>query len=329
MTATLRYFTAGDVHAALDYGSLVEALREAIRCRRDRAGAREPYGHRGRRSAAADARVGWRRSRRQDRHRVPAQSRARPCERRGALRADGRHDRPSDRADRWRSVDAAADQRGLGPRVVVPVARPTPGISSSSAPARLRRTWPPRTARSRPIERISVWGRSRAAAERTAAALAAQGLPAEAVADLAKALADADIVSCATTAREPIVRGALVRDGTHVDLVGAFTPQMRESDDDLVARAELFVDTFAGALKEAGDLVQPMAQRRDHARSRARRAGRPRERPASGTSHARRGDAVQVGRHGARGPVRREAGGPPLRARVGRCKMPKNAQRGA
>ncbi len=77
--------------------------------------------------------------------------------------------------------------------------------------------------------------------------------------DLAEALADADIVSCATTAREPIVRSAFVRDGTHVDLVGAFTPQMRESDDDLVARAELFVDTFAGALKEAGDLVQPMA----------------------------------------------------------------------
>ena len=110
----------------------------------------------------------------------------------------------------------------------------------------------------RPIERVSVWGRSLAAAERLATALAAQGLLAEPVADLATALADADIVSCATTAREPVVHGKLVRDGTHVDLVGAFTPQMRESDDDLVARAEIFVDTFAGALQEAGDLVQPM-----------------------------------------------------------------------
>src|SRR5262249_57644604 len=71
-------------------------------------------------------------------------------------------------------------------------------------------------------------------------------------------LATCDIVPCATPAREPIVLGRLVRPGTHVDLVGAFTAEMRESDDELVRRAEVFVDTYAGALKEAGDLVQPM-----------------------------------------------------------------------
>ena len=111
----------------------------------------------------------------------------------------------------------------------------------------------------RPIGRVLVWGRHVDRAERTAAALAAQGLPASATRSLDDALAQADIVSCATTAREPIVRGARVRPGTHVDLVGAFTPEMRESDDDLVALAEVFVDTYAGALKEAGDLVQPIA----------------------------------------------------------------------
>ena len=110
----------------------------------------------------------------------------------------------------------------------------------------------------RPIRRVLVWGRARDAADRLARALAGQGLPAEPVASLA--LDDADIVTCATTAREPIVRGRDVRPGTHVDLVGAFTPEMRESDDDLVARASVFVDTFAGALKEAGDLVQPIAR---------------------------------------------------------------------
>jgi ornithine cyclodeaminase len=110
----------------------------------------------------------------------------------------------------------------------------------------------------RPIDRVLVWGRSPDHARATAARLAGEGLPAEVCADLAAGLTVADIVTCATTAREPIVRGALVRPGTHVDLVGAFTPEMRESDDALVQRAEVFVDTFAGALKEAGDLVQPI-----------------------------------------------------------------------
>jgi len=110
----------------------------------------------------------------------------------------------------------------------------------------------------RPIEKVLVWGRTAVRSEATVARLKSSGLTAAVCSDLAAGLAEADIVSCATTAREPIVRGRLVRPGTHVDLVGAFTPEMRESDDELVRRAEVFVDTFAGALKEAGDLVQPI-----------------------------------------------------------------------
>jgi ornithine cyclodeaminase len=111
----------------------------------------------------------------------------------------------------------------------------------------------------RPIESVLVWGRR---AERTAAmaaVLRARGVPAEAATDLERAVRAADIVSCATTSREPLVRGAWVRPGTHVDLVGAFTPQMRECDDALVSAARVFVDTYAGALQEGGDLVQPLA----------------------------------------------------------------------
>jgi ornithine cyclodeaminase len=122
----------------------------------------------------------------------------------------------------------------------------------------------------RDISRVLVWGRHADRAERTASALAVRGVPARAVTDLEDALAEADIVTCATTAREPVVRGAWVRGGTHVDLVGAFTREMRESDDDLIARAEVFVDTYAGALKEAGDLVQPIddgAITREHVRA--------------------------------------------------------------
>jgi len=111
----------------------------------------------------------------------------------------------------------------------------------------------------RPVEKLLLWGRRPERAQALAAQLRDEGLPAEAQADLAQALAQADIVSCATTATEPVVRGALVGAGTHVDLVGGFTPQMREGDDDLIARAEIFVDSYAGALKEAGDLLQPLA----------------------------------------------------------------------
>ena len=121
----------------------------------------------------------------------------------------------------------------------------------------------------RPIEKVLVWGRTAARASATAARLASEGLLAEVCTDLAAGLAASDIVTCATTAREPIVLGRFVRPGTHVDLAGAFTPEMRESDDELVARAAVFVDTFAGALKEGGDLVQAMnagAIAREHVR---------------------------------------------------------------
>jgi ornithine cyclodeaminase len=107
----------------------------------------------------------------------------------------------------------------------------------------------------RPIARVLVWGRDRARAAAAALALRKDGFPAEPCADLDAGLAAADIVTCATTAREPVVRGAAVKPGTHVDLVGAFTAEMRESDDGLIAKSRLFVDTRAGAFREAGDLV--------------------------------------------------------------------------
>ena len=76
--------------------------------------------------------------------------------------------------------------------------------------------------------------------------------------DLAAAVADADIVSCATLACEPLVRGEWLRPGTHVDLIGGFTPAMREADDAAVQRSRVFIDTDA-ALAEAGDLIDPIA----------------------------------------------------------------------
>ncbi|GJD36620.1 ornithine cyclodeaminase family protein [Methylobacterium aerolatum] len=111
----------------------------------------------------------------------------------------------------------------------------------------------------RPIRRVLVWGRTAAKAATLAARLRGEGLPAEAAEDLGAAVAAADIVSCATTSTAPLVLGRHVRAGTHVDLVGAFTPAMREGDDALVATARVFADTRAGALREAGDLIQAIA----------------------------------------------------------------------
>jgi ornithine cyclodeaminase len=117
----------------------------------------------------------------------------------------------------------------------------------------------------RPIEEVAIWGRTAAHAEALASRLA-QSLPGSlgrpvavrAVTDRAAAVSAADIISCATLSRTPLVEGAWLRPGQHVDLIGAYTPDMRESDDAAVRMAQVFVDTRAGALKEAGDIVQPL-----------------------------------------------------------------------
>jgi ornithine cyclodeaminase len=111
----------------------------------------------------------------------------------------------------------------------------------------------------RPIEHILVWGRSAEKAAHVAAGLAADGVRAEPAASLRAAVEAADIVSCATLASEPLVRGAWLRPGAHLDLVGSFTPTMREADDEALRLSRVFVDTREGALAEAGEIVQACA----------------------------------------------------------------------
>ncbi len=114
----------------------------------------------------------------------------------------------------------------------------------------------------RPIQTVTVWGRDAGKAHQMLETLREAGIdPAvelSVAVDLAVAAAQADIICCATTSKEPLVRLSCIKPGTHIDLVGGFRPDMREADDALVANARLFVDTFDGALAEAGDLVQPM-----------------------------------------------------------------------
>ena len=110
----------------------------------------------------------------------------------------------------------------------------------------------------RPIETILIWGRDRGKAEATAHSVAHLSLKTEVVTDLKSAAGKADLISCATLSNEPLIFGDWLKPGTHLDLVGAFKPSMRESDDSAVRRAEVYVDTRAGALSEAGDIVQPI-----------------------------------------------------------------------
>lgn len=111
----------------------------------------------------------------------------------------------------------------------------------------------------RPIRRITVWGRSQPKALALADSLAKAGFEAAATENLAQATAQADIVSCATLSATPLIHGDWLSPGAHLDLVGGFTPAMREADDVAVARATLFADTRDGVLKEAGDFIQPIA----------------------------------------------------------------------
>jgi ornithine cyclodeaminase/alanine dehydrogenase-like protein (mu-crystallin family) len=108
----------------------------------------------------------------------------------------------------------------------------------------------------RPIKKISIHNRTPAKAEKLAAELRGEGLDAVVAADLETAVRQADIVSSITSSTKPGIRGQWLKPGTHVDLAGAFTPLMRETDGDVVAKSRVFVDTRHGAEAEAGDLLQ-------------------------------------------------------------------------
>ncbi|WFE89853.1 ornithine cyclodeaminase family protein [Roseibium porphyridii] len=109
----------------------------------------------------------------------------------------------------------------------------------------------------RPMSKISVWGRRPEKAEGITQQLAQAGLNAEVAEDLQVACENADIVSTVTASKEPLVKGTWLRPGSHLDLIGAFRADMRESDDQSMRQAEIFVDGRDSALL-SGDLFQPL-----------------------------------------------------------------------
>ncbi|MGE0213779.1 MAG: ornithine cyclodeaminase, partial [Parvibaculaceae bacterium] len=108
------------------------------------------------------------------------------------------------------------------------------------------------------IRKMLVWNRSPAKAKVMVETLRRTGVDSEAVSDLEPAVRRADIVSCCTASTAPLVQGRWLKDGAHLDLVGGFTPDMRECDDEAVRRARLFVDSRMFAIDQPGDLGDPI-----------------------------------------------------------------------
>ena len=109
------------------------------------------------------------------------------------------------------------------------------------------------------LREVLVWNHRAEHAEALAAHLRDQGFAAQATADLAAAVTQAHIVSCATLSTRALVHGTWLTPGTHLDLIGSFTPQMREVDGECLLRSRVFVDTDE-ALAKAGDLLQAIAE---------------------------------------------------------------------
>ena len=110
----------------------------------------------------------------------------------------------------------------------------------------------------RPIKDVTIWGRDLKKAEDLAKEINNLGFTAYAEENLEKAVSSADIISSATLSKTPLISGSWLKPGQHIDLVGAYRPDMREADDEAIKRSSIFVDTYAGATKEGGDIVIPL-----------------------------------------------------------------------
>lgn len=109
------------------------------------------------------------------------------------------------------------------------------------------------------IHSVSIWNRSAGKARTLAEELELGGVTVQATDDLEAAARTADIISCATMARQPLIKGAWLKPGTHLDLVGAFTPEMREADDDCFRVGTCFVDSRDTTIGEVGEIMTPIA----------------------------------------------------------------------
>ncbi len=110
------------------------------------------------------------------------------------------------------------------------------------------------------LERITIWSRRPEQAQALAREFQKNHIAVAAAADLPAAAAEAEIISTATLAREPVLRREWIRPGTHVDLIGAYKADMREADDALISAGSLFVDSRETTIGHIGELLIPIAK---------------------------------------------------------------------
>lgn len=110
----------------------------------------------------------------------------------------------------------------------------------------------------RPIKNVFVWGRNFEKAQAISSALKNEIFNVQPIKTIEEKISEADIISCATLSKTPLVFGKYLNAGQHIDLVGSYKKDMREADDETIAKASVFVDTFQGGLKESGDIVIPL-----------------------------------------------------------------------
>ena len=114
----------------------------------------------------------------------------------------------------------------------------------------------------RNYSRILIWGRNEEKAERLALSLNIKDKEILAKNDIKEALNVADVISCATLTQKPLIMGDWIKPGQHLDLVGAFTPDMAEADSKAIAKSKVVVDTYEGALSESGELINALKEGR-------------------------------------------------------------------
>ena len=112
----------------------------------------------------------------------------------------------------------------------------------------------------RDYSKILIWGRNKEKAEKLAHSLDIKGKEILVMNDLKEALNVADVISCATLSERPLIMGDWIKSGQHLDLVGAFTPNMAEVDSQTIAMSKVVVDTYEGALSESGELITALKE---------------------------------------------------------------------
>jgi ornithine cyclodeaminase len=153
----------------------------------------------------------------------------------------------------WRT---AADS-ALGAKILAPASPDTLVVVGAGKMA----SWLIRAHRTvRPtLRRVLIWNRTRDRAAQLVADLAGQGIAAEVAGDLDAATKEADMITACTRSHTPLIRGAALKPGCHLDLVGGYTETTREADDEAAKRSLVFVDRRESAFAGVGDILQPIA----------------------------------------------------------------------